>query len=378
MWSDLQDFLAESFEIRNSLVGKGSIPEQTASLYLFDKDGRLARQFLVGVDSQGDPIPPDWYADEVCGSPENSFTWRAVQPAPGAQYGSPLLAKDLDEVALPPLGRQRYAEILGTLRSAIALPLNGINRTFGVLEVINRLDHTMSPVSFREEDVVWASIIGSSIASAITNIRRRLQFDSISRVGSLIAAPSDLAEEQRKVYHSIASELVAPDQRFRAAIIRLVAPAGQLRVVGKAIDGLTWDQWLPEHPRPERSIAREVVRTREPEWCSDVAAIRHRLGNCGWFDINHIMGYGCVPLLVREKAVGTLSVFTTYPHEFNSDETRYLGTLASLIATFAESARVVGELTQAWEQLQGFFEAQRTNDDDEITRYRHQLKNDLT
>jgi signal transduction histidine kinase len=193
-------------------------------------------------------------------------------------------------------------------------------------------------------------------------------------------------EERNQIYQQIARLLVGAETHFRACIIRAVGRDATLKVVGKANDCLSWDGWTDSHPNSRESISREVIRTNRPRYWANVEEVRERLANQRWFERNNIKAYACIPLTIRNEAVGTLSVFATYPHDFSQSERGLLETVSTLIATFVESSRRMEELAEASAQAKAAagFQAQAAgvaatrSASDEVTRYRHQLKNDLT
>ncbi len=94
---------------------------------------------------------------------------------------------------------------------------------------------------------------------------------------------------------------------------------------------LSWDDCLEG----------EVVRGKEPVLIEDVSAdtraIHYPEGS---------MSLGLIPLLIRDNAIGVLSVITAAPHKLNQSDMEFLLTLGSQLGIFLENARLLEELKE--------------------------------
>lgn len=398
-WRNLQDRLTESFIIRNELTACQSVSEitaravqivraklgsQTASIFLFDKLGRLYRVATAGVDSTGREIESGWFSDEVC-VPGESFTWEAVRPSRASRFGSPQLTNDLEAYCLSPRVRDYYESKLGQLQCAAAIPLNGTNRTFGVLEIINREPRgaTTRP-EFSLSDVFWLSLIGTSVASTISMLGRRREAKILAMLGDWLSRLMDSDFDREAAYSELASSLVDRLQPYRACIIRLES-GGTLRVVAKAGDEVSWEEWSNTHSNPKCSIIRQVYESGQAVFYSNVEPVRSRLTNIRWMDANQLVAYACLPLKNGRRSVGTLTLYVSYEYDFSPSVQAYLQNVSSLILAFAECCRIVDENAAITERTASFGHnisaAARITAmnaaTEEITRGRHDLKNRL-
>lgn len=398
-WAKLQDRLTESFVIRNELTACRSVPEiteravqivreklgsQTAAIFLFDKLGDLYRVAVSGVDANCREIESDWFPNEVC-VPGESFTWEAVRPRGGSRFGSPQLTNDLNAYCLPEKVRAEYESKLGGLQCAAAIPLNGSNRTFGVLEIVNRHPRLSDcPPEYSLSDVFWLSLIGTSVASTISMLGRRREAAILAMLGNWLSRLVDNDFDREAAYSELASSLVDRLQPYRACIIR-VASEGSLRVVAKAGDEISWDGWSNTHPDAAHSVTREVYETGRPLFFSNFDPLRSRLANTEWMDANQLIAYACVPLKNEKRSVGTLSLYVSYEYDFSPSVQAYLENVSSLILAFTECCRIVDENNAIMEQTASFGHdisaAARITAlnaaTEEITRGRHDLKNRL-
>ncbi|MEM8722645.1 MAG: GAF domain-containing protein [Cyanobacteria bacterium P01_G01_bin.39] len=229
-------FLEELQKIRNRLIKLQSKSEiikvgldivreklnsQTAAIFLCDKDGLYYRANIVGTDWHGKEIKQnEWFEDEKY-KPGDSFTGKAISPQEDG-YGSPQISNTLEEFALDSKSVREYRGKLGIINCAMAVPLNGQNKTFGVFQVINKLDpETKKPQSFcgfDPQEINYLSNIGSFIATAISNYRRYRQSNLYADLASMIAQPP---ERDENVYNKIAERLVSDETAFKACIIRI-------------------------------------------------------------------------------------------------------------------------------------------------------------
>jgi len=144
---------------------------QTAALFLLSKDGMLQRKALIGIDKHGETISSDWFCEEQY-LPGASFSGKAVTAKGKVRFGEPQWAANLQGDDLDPKSFKKYKEKLGAVSCAAAVPLNGSNRTFGVLEIVNK--HPNSEISqFTIDDLHWLSILGLTTAFAISILRHR-------------------------------------------------------------------------------------------------------------------------------------------------------------------------------------------------------------
>ena len=111
---------------------------RSAAIFLFSKDGSLDRAGLHGIDKDLLPLDDAWFSEEsyVIGE---SFTGKAAQPKNGSKYGQIQYTSSLGDELLKGENSYTYTQKLGPLKCAIAIPLNGRNKTYGVLRVVNKV-----------------------------------------------------------------------------------------------------------------------------------------------------------------------------------------------------------------------------------------------
>ncbi len=152
---------------------------QVASIFLFTKDGVIKRKGINGVDKKGNSIDNSWFSKEQY-VPGASFSGKAIPTFKSKSgFGEPQWSNDLlSDFTLDPKTRNPYLEKLGNLKCGISVPLNGKYRTFGTIEVLNKLDNN----NFAYNDVYWLTHIATSVANYISDFRRKKEVDGFTEI----------------------------------------------------------------------------------------------------------------------------------------------------------------------------------------------------
>jgi signal transduction histidine kinase len=362
---ELREELRSIFEVRNALLACGDIRmvidtalemvaarllPQTASVFMFSKEGYLERVGIRGVDREGRSIPNDWFMDERHGVGE-SFTGRAARPTPGSRFGEPQWCADFEEEQVDERSKSAYREKLGEVRSVVSVPLNGRHRTFGVLEVINRLDEGgRRPEGdrgvFSIENVHHLSLIGMNLATAISGLRRKDELDTLNEISRMLVASmnTDRDAASHPVYQYTVDKLVDPLSYYKACILRVCRHSDKLEVVAKAGDGVVWDKRVLE-PLQIGAVTSDIYKTGEPVFVWDIEERRDEFRTYEWIQANGLKSYAGFPLKVEEKILGTLSVFVGFNYEFYPNDAKHLKNIAYLLAAFTQNLNNLKELS---------------------------------
>lgn len=139
---------------------------QVMSVFLFNKDDLLQKYKTYGKN-----IENDWLKEEKYRRGE-SFSGIAARGKPyGKPYSSNSLDKEIDKLTYG----KAYAKKLGFLRCGISVPLDSSHRTFGTIEVINKLEEISKKpdknLFCSDEEIFLLTIIGGHLARAISRIR---------------------------------------------------------------------------------------------------------------------------------------------------------------------------------------------------------------
>lgn len=315
---------------------------QIGAIFLIDKDGLLKRVSIFGIDKNGKQIESDWYEEEAYPVDAKSFVGRAAIPEELTGYGRFQFTPNLkDENNLDQNSKHRYFEKCDSLGRAIAVPINGRNRTYGVLRIINTIDpqtkEIVEDADFKEIDVVWLSLLATYIASALSNFRRDLQTKILEHLNYQLANPASSTnnyyEETLDYYQGILDLLVMNSETaFKAGVLRLIDDDTQtLKVVATSI--FSADVERDNNPiKIGEGLAGSVAESRQRLILPDIS--KEQFHNERWVSKNSFRTFSCFPLISRGSVVGTLSLYTGYKYDYHKDSINFLQSVAESIATY--------------------------------------------
>ncbi|MEH2329813.1 GAF domain-containing protein [Nostoc sp.] len=347
------DLLKDLQKVRNSLkhlnnkdevikealrLVRERLNSQTASIFLFSKDGRLHRQKIVGVDTNGHEIDDTWFEDENY-LPGESFTGKAALPEED-DFGRPQSANNLNEKPLETKSKEKYSEKLGGIYAAIAVPLDGQHKTYGVLEVINKFDPLKRRIipnyGFSQEEIHWLSAIGSSVASALSNLRKKRQAKLIADLSdSLVGSPNN-PSDIKDAYENVVKRLISDDTVFEVCILRVKKDNGYLEVEYEdEVDRVNKDKRLKEPRSNKDGLVGNAIRIKDAVTITGINEQNiKQFKNQDWIALNQFKSFGCFPLIYKEEVVGTLSLYTGFEYDFHLGCREFLKSVASLVAAF--------------------------------------------
>jgi hypothetical protein len=168
---------------------------QLCSVFLIDQDGNLKCEGYYGFDSNGNQLQSDLLKNEECPLDDmKSLLVKAVSPTgkrlSGGEkniYGRPIVIDSRDHIAsnVFNIAGNQLNEIMrkcGETYSACFMPINGSNRSYGVIRIINKVD-TDNRVStcdrFSEDDTYLMSLFAANLAS---DLKRAKSADQIKLV----------------------------------------------------------------------------------------------------------------------------------------------------------------------------------------------------
>jgi len=333
----------EDLVMKGALLALKHARAQAASVFLFDQKGRLARMVLVGWGKDGrelcnDSVPSEHHC------PGQSFTGRVVVPREGTSFGEAQWSNALDN-RKDILTREGYTRVLGNLRAAVSLPLNGSHRTFGVLEVINKAE---GQGSFNFEDAHWLSLIANELALAISRKRHMKRADVLHQVAEAVVSMFVSTTEEEGVYRAVAKSLTQPPLPHRVCIIRLRSPSADelVTVAAEAYEvSLVGRDEAPL--QSSHGFAGSVLTTGNRIYVPNISSCdptAECLKNWDWATQNGLVSYACVPLKIEKEVVGTLSFYFGFKYTVDADEWEFFEALARFLAAFYNGRRVLSDV----------------------------------
>jgi hypothetical protein len=250
---------------------------QAALIFLFDKDGFVKRAGIEGEDKNGSPIDNTWLSDQSY-RPGESFSAKAIPPSgEDTGYGEPNWCNELNSYDLDSEKAKPYRDKLGYLSCAISVPLNGKNRTFGTLEVLNKLSSRND--IFSSDDIFWLMGIGAIVANVISSCRQAQEanfFKELNRIiidCSIVSGSSESNESS--IYQDIAKLLTQDFFPYKACVIRKIE-GDLLEVIATSAPSCKGDR--DDSPRKPEGTIGEAFNTDKPKFVVDISSSVHEYG----------------------------------------------------------------------------------------------------
>lgn len=359
---------------------------QVASIFLFSKDGVLKRFGIDGVDREDKPIDSSWLTDETY-NPGESFSGKAV-PSTGlnssdSTYGKPQYSNNIVKDFPGMKYVNEYNDMLGGLRCGISVPLDGLNRTFGTLEVLNKSDQS----GFQAEDLYWLMMIRTTVSNMVSDFGKRKELEEFNKITkqiiSLEAERRLNQNEFQKILGSIADDLVSDLTPYKVCILRTKNQNNELEIVKvSTTDDISCEGRDDKPVKVGIGIVGQVFETNTPEYINDITNYQKPYFNKGWIEENGLKSHACVPLFIEGNVVGTISVYTGYKHEFSHTNKSFLTTISFLTAAIIDMVQNKEELRKVKIQLERekreFHNQVYTQGyDTQIKGFLHEYKNEL-
>ena len=331
----------------SSLIRQRLAP-QVMSVFLFSKDGFLERYEICGIDKRGNSIRNSWLEKEKY-KPGQSFSGKS---ALGKPYGEPHWSNELDAQSNDFQYGKEYCEKLGFLRCGISVPLNGTRRTFGTIEVINRVGlstHRASPdLTYSESDICWLTIVGAHVAAAISRLRKKEEDKIFATISKVLADPAlenqPVHSTSRSVYRVVSDKLVDYLTPYKACIVRLSFDGKNISVTDKSHsdgDEKGWIHRVDESRTTGEKIVGKVFQSGKYEIVENIEKRESEFTNLKWVEDQNLQSFICFPLIILGKVIGTISLFTGYVHEFSESDIEFLENVSFLLAAFWARSRKV-------------------------------------
>jgi len=300
----------------------------------------LQRKALIGIDKHGETISSDWFCEEQY-LPGASFSGKAVTAKGKVRFGEPQWAANLQGDDLDPKSFKKYKEKLGAVSCAAAVPLNGSNRTFGVLEIVNK--HPNSEISqFTIDDLHWLSILGLTTAFAISILRHRDRLALQTLISHTISSPL-LAEDPQETYDQIATALTGPLTSYKAGIIRLGAAPDMFELTARGGSSINWEGRI-EPPGHSSTLYGQVLTSGKMIVVPDIEARALDFTNLPWIRANGLRSYACFPIRLQTRVIGVLGLYAGYLNAFEESDISFIEGTCFLLACLAENFHVSGRL----------------------------------
>jgi signal transduction protein with GAF and PtsI domain len=229
----------------------------------------------------------------------------------------------------------------------LSVPVMMRERLIGVINVQHREPH-----AYGVDTVTLVEMVGRLVGSAIANARlydaarqRQRELEALAKVSEAVVSERYL-DEILQLIITITAELTGS----KISSLMLLDEPKQALVI-KATQSLS-PAYRNKPPIPvSQSLSGQVLATRQPIRVFDVATAPGYL----YREIAVAEGLKSllsVPMLVKDRAIGVLNLYTATPHRFSDRETRLLSTIANQAAVAIEHTRLMEQAVALQKSLE--------------------------
>jgi GAF domain-containing protein/CheY-like chemotaxis protein len=236
-------------------------------------------------------------------------------------------------------------------RTQLALPIPVKGQSWGVMSLISQERRDFLPEEVKVLEAV-AHQIGQVVERALLLAQMEEQarrLETLARIGHSLAATRSLEDVLAAVVG--AAHGLVTDGAARLAIaegdrLRFCAEAGLLgRLETERIDSLAFGE----------GVTGRVAVSHQPVVIERIEASPEAVG-LPWLRAEGFLSGVVIPLLVRERLVGVLNVFTRTPHTFVAADMDLLLSFASHAAIAIDNAQLFTETQQSAARYRALFE----------------------
>ncbi len=286
-----------------------------------------------------------------------------------AQHGAPLNVADVSQdprhVVVPSLWPP-------DVRSALIAPLMVGDRLIGVIDVASSRPH-----AFDADDQRLVTIIGQQLAVTIDNARlyqeteRRLrEVSTLYQLAQQMNTSLDVQEMLDSIVHSLKRTMGCRG----CSIALLDAVDNALEICASAGIDSKWHRDFKL--QLGEGIAGRVALEGTPVYVADAL----QLDDFIFFDPT-VRSLLTVPLSIKQRVIGTLTVDSDQPNAFSAADERLLTIAATQVAIAIENARLYASLEQRAQNLAQAYAELKIADrlkDELVQNVSHELRTPLT
>ena len=225
-----------------------------------------------------------------------------------------------------------------TYEAFLSVPLISNGELIGVINIHHRPKHTHSP-----DEIALISFIGEQMGGAIAKSRLEQRSESAAkRMEALAGLARTMSEENYldRILQAI-SEMMAETLNSPVCLIMLVDEDRRELVISAA--RCSSPDYLHKMPlKIEDSLIGRVVREGRPIMIPNVVDERQYR----YPELARKTGLASllsVPLITREKVIGTINIYTRETRTFTGDELGFVNVVAGQAAIAIENARLISE-----------------------------------
>jgi hypothetical protein len=244
---------------------------------------------------------------------------------------------------------EEVMHIFGETFSACFMPINGSNRSYGVIRILNKgyPDNKDNKYpSFSEDDIYLVSLFAANLATDLKRAKSADQGKLILFLQNLLlhsCKKSKSLDQNIKIYKEmlcfVVKYLTTTDfSCVKSAHLRIQLN-GKLRTIASCTNGEKGDKDKTDRSANEDSIVARVYND-----CHDLRIYNYqqhylftRSKNKNWIIENKFRDVLCVALKVDEYCIGTISFFTGQHQILAKEDCRFLRIISNILASLLAS-----------------------------------------
>jgi len=229
----------------------------------------------------------------------------------------------------------------------LSVPITDNNRPIGVINVQHKKAH-----EYAQNSIDLLALIAKQVSGVIENARlfeeakmKALQFDSLHKVSKSIISKEYL-DEILNLIVVVTAEML----NSKICSVMLLDKKGkELKMM--ATQSLSEAYKKKPNLNVNSSINGDVIKNKKPKAIYDVRQ-EERYSYRDLAIKENLTSMLAVPMIVKDEAIGVVSVYTQEPHNFTEEEISVLQMVANQAAVAVENTNLVEETLKAKEELE--------------------------
>ena len=228
----------------------------------------------------------------------------------------------------------------------LSVPIVYKNKAIGVVNIQHKKVH-----EYAASTISLITLVSKQISGVIEHARlfedvrqRALQFDSLVKVSQSITS-EDYIDEILNLIVVVTAEML---NSKICSIMLLDKKQNELFI--KASQSLSLEYQRKPNVKAHGSVAGEAMKTKRPVMVYDVREEK----KYGFRDLavkEHLTSMLAVPMVVKDKAIGVINIYTKKIHTFTQEEIDVLQMVANQAAVAVENTHLMKEALKAKEAL---------------------------
>ncbi len=230
----------------------------------------------------------------------------------------------------------------------LSVPIVYKGKAIGVINVQHKKPHQYSTQTVNLIRTI-AKQVGGVIEHAMLYEQTKLkamQLDSLVKVSQSITSENYL-DEILNLIVVVTAEML----NSKICSIMLLGGHKQEELVIKATQSLSQEYKQKPNLKVDRSLLGEVIKQKQPLMVPDVRE-EQKYFYRDLAEKENLTSMIAVPMIVKDKAIGVINVYTKKPHTFTAEETGVLQMVANQAAVAVENTNLMQEALKAKEALE--------------------------